>query len=502
MNQIKHRYKNNLYVGNQEAEKDANFLETEFVSISTASFVGSKSPSIFLGRKGSGKSALRLHFEKEHGQHERVVSISPGAREFEVVFDVISRISSNGLIVEPISRIWEIAVVSKLLISIIKDSTQQEKRNILSELPRTFISLLKEGENLSIAEAARFFENFRKKNGNIISLIRKASKNISDSAAFKNRFHFVLIDSVDEAIHNLADTSKRNDLFSTFFEGLIVYFRDFLDPFRNPLAENAFMKLFIPVDIYEWAVGRHDDRIRQYKHYIKWDRPHLEEFIVRRLEHNLERRDIISLNNINSRENRNHAIWSAFFPEHISGKVHAQGRTYNVWLKTKDVLIGYTLYRPRDLQELIRLIEQERFSSGLSFPNAGTIKKGIEKYSEALDISVRNEYRSAYPQIDDIMARLAGSNAILTNNQINRIVEDVVGLNDSDIYRSLKILYEAGVIGVYDGRIDESAGEINQHSKYYYDFANFNAVWNSRYFAIHPGFWYGRRIAPVGLILD
>jgi hypothetical protein len=106
-------YKRRLEVGNQVAESD-NLLHDNFVSIGANEYVGKPTPAVIVGRKGSGKTALRLHFQRNHCTTQRVFVIEPSHNDLIGIFEYSILEEHKTFFHEFVGQMWELTVLINL----------------------------------------------------------------------------------------------------------------------------------------------------------------------------------------------------------------------------------------------------------------------------------------------------------------------------------------------------------------------------------------------------
>lgn len=467
-------YSRPLHIGNQVAENDWETLRAHFVSIGTSHFVGKPTTSIILGRKGSGKSALRLHFERTN--QTKAVSIQPSSEDLKGIYEYIVHHGNSPFAVEPIEALWEVTV----LLNLVRLTRQHGRQIDHPDVPSALAYDLQAGERFGIGRTLALlrekFPTDRIRNTLIRGLRDHIDMTLRDGGQY-----YVLIDSVDDLLHNSFDTTHRNDLFATFLESLLNFCRNFGNIERNKLASRIYLQVFIPIDLYKWSIDRHADHLRQYKHIVRWTPDHLNEFATSRLMDNIRP---------SWRPNTKVDVWRHFFPEVVRfTRYNFSGEEYSADIPIDKALISMTLMRPRDLQDLVRQIDQQTKNSGRHFPTSDDIIAALQGYSIELYESVISEYSTVFPELADVLSRLAYNASVMPRDLIYDLVGRVVGHQEERIFKALQILYETGVIGVASS--DREAGEEPLFS---YAFENFESISRSPFYVVHRAFWHSLRV--------
>jgi hypothetical protein len=487
-----HDYVRPLDIGNQLAENDG-LLRDHFIDIQTNRFVGHGDHSIILGRKGAGKSALRLHFQRTTTQNQRAFSIQPSSEDLHDAFLYLVDQEKAPFSVEFMASLWEITVYLNLTRLAYSDQPSSDVPQEFSVFPEQLADDIRNdsryglGRTLELIGATYPDLASRRR---LARALRAYTRRVIPNNGFE---YYVLVDSVDDILHNSLDTTRRNDLFATFFEGLLSFFQNFTNSEQNPLASCVRMHLFIPIDIYNWSVSRHADKLRSYKHAVTWEPSQLDAFITSRMTRNLPLAQQGRLRNISDHQDRMLAIWNTFFPGQIKLEAYSQGRVKKFQVDTRELLIDMTLRRPRDLQEIVSLIDLFTRSAHLSFPTEAIIFQALDQYSSDLKQSVEKEFDVVFPALKDILSQLSGNTPNIQKNTLMELVGRVVGQKEKKIYDAMNIMYNACFIGAV-----RRTGYANNRSViFYYDFQDFSTIWMHDEFAVHRAFWHALHLVSL-----
>lgn len=478
-------------LGDQVAQNDS-FLEDSFVQTTAFPSVERATPKIFVGRKGSGKSALRIHFEK-NPKDRIAISIEPQDAELINLFSELVENSIYSFSTEVISDLWEASFwlsAAHALIRHCKHKIEQSHQNgdlmELIELLEIAYGDLPSDWHKRLSDLVKLYSNQNDKIiirnvdlDNIKSCIEQTLNQLDKKI-------YILVDSVDDNVHNILDTKSRNDLFATYFEGLLNSFRRFTNKSRNPLAESIILKLFLPTDIFDWSVARHHDHLRQYIVPVDWRRHQLEDFIITRFMRNLPRRFQETLMRISVRE-RNEIVWKIFLPGKLRYHYHTGFDERSREIDTSRAVLDMSLNRPRDLLEVVRQIYEKTIESGVRFPSVDEIDSGFNVYSFSVKRSVISEYQFVCPEIESAMNGISGLHTHIENSLLRSTIQKVTLNDDSRTEYVLNILYDSGVLGVVN----------NDEEKYYFDYPHFDAVKKSKTFCVHRAFWHSLNLSPV-----
>ena len=112
----------------------------------------------------------------------------------------------------------------------------------------------------------------------------------------------------------------------------------------------------------------------------------------------------------------------------------------------------------------------------------------LKRYSNDLKDRLVEEFRNSLPQIELVLSALSGRNRMITREQIEEILTQELDIyaTPQHLKNSIKILYQAGVLGVVE--VDQIGLKIDSVSEcYYYDDPDLEPLHAKRY-CIHRGF--------------
>lgn len=424
--------------GDDSAEKDP-FLLNYFVRSTAFSRIRSKQKAIVIGRKGSGKSALRKKIENEFSAEDNthVINLSPK-------FNSIRNILNDKDIAESFGQ--EIFFQHTWLRQILLDSlcmlghsakgkyakdSLEFARSISTELNRTNKDLV---ENISDV-LARVKAKVGKL-GDFGLALERELRNIADADALE--FHLrsllndgaklvILIDDLDLGWNN---SEAANNLLL----GLLSAAN-----YLSSMSQNLYICIFLREDVYSLLITKtqHSDKYRNIER-IRWEKLDLISIINERINFNRE------LNGLSRIEDPFHTV----FPSAVG--------TSN----TDNWLYERTLGRPRELIQLSRYYTE---SSDTEFPDADLLKESEQSYSEWKLDDLCTEYSNQFPGLVEIFSywkanffrykyhlKRSELDDMILNLFINAEI-NVSWFNDiaikADTGKLLEILYEIGFLG-------------------------------------------------------
>lgn len=425
--------------GDDSAERDPFLLEY-FVTSDAFQRLKSKSKSIVVGRKGSGKSALRKKLEKtfELERDTHVINLSPR-------FNSIRNILNDREIVEKFGQeiffqhTWLRQILLDCLCKIGHDSKGKYVSGSL-EFARKISQDLNCTSKDLVENVTDILSRIRGKVGSLgefgITLEREL-RNIAEVDALEHHLtnlansgakFVILIDDLDLGWNN-------SEVANNLLLGLLAVINHL-----SALSSNIYTCVFLREDVYSILITKtqHSDKYRNIER-IRWEREDLIRILNERINFNrYNNANLIKLPN----------PFNTVFPSTIG--------TSN----TDNWLLERTLGRPRELIQLARYYTENVESDR---PNDEALKNSEQGYSSWKLDDLCTEYLNQYPGLISIFSYWK-TNFFRTKYHLKRVeIEDYllrilaeVSLNEdwfntlaktTDIDGFLKILYTIGFIG-------------------------------------------------------
>ncbi|MBD2439974.1 P-loop ATPase, Sll1717 family [Nostoc sp. FACHB-110] len=459
----------NLYFGKDDAETDftsSGLLQGSFLKTSIYEQIRSRSKSLVIGRKGSGKSALCLMLKKELDKEDKTYAsvITPDA----ISADEIRRFHMTGINEQQSKKlIWRyifLVQICKFLLEAVRDkhnlrasdwSIDSQEAQVLdwedeqgcsSELKkiREFLVENREVDDLN------FQENFWRVINRIQTALTfkafgqsvevKASQAPSEGLSLNSKLEFLesylkkpldslkeykfflLVDKVDEIWD---DDPSSNEMVI----GLLMASKEI-----NQMCNSVSCSVFLRTDIYEQLQFFDKDKLRGDEVPVVWTSETLPEIILERARVSLQNQELSASN-----------FWSNYFPEKVD-----TGNTY-------DFIVSHTLMRPRDIIQLCNLCVDTARREGLEPVQSRHIKQALDVYSSWKLNDLIGEYRINYPFLNDLLIIFSNTSYVTPRKRFESIynrVGQALEERYSDykfllsIDSVLNILYSIGFIGV------------------------------------------------------
>ncbi len=424
--------------GDDSAEKDPYLLHY-FVQSPAFQRLREKQKSIVIGRKGSGKSAVRKKLEQifSADPSTHVVNLSPKFNSIRNILNDKDIASGFG---EEIffQHTWIRQILLDCLCLVghgakgkyVKESVEFA-RNVSVQLNRTSKDLV---ENI-----ADILSRVKAKVGDLGEFgltLERELRNIAEVDALEHHLKViaadgakfvVLIDDLDLGWNNSATANN-------LLLGLLAAVN-----YLSGLTPNIYMCIFLREDVYAILITKtqHADKYRNIER-IRWEKGDLISILNERINFNRER------NVLGKLPNPFHAV----FPPAVG--------TSN----TDNWLYERTLGRPRELIQLSRYYTEAVDSDD---PSDAALKLSEQGYSEWKLDDLCAEYSNQYPGLVDILSYWKTNFfrykyhlkrqeidemllQILTEVELNSDWFNVIA-SQTDVPKFLQVLYEIGFIG-------------------------------------------------------
>ena len=429
---------NKIAWGDDSAERDEDLL-SYFIATESFGRLHSKTKSIVVGRKGSGKSALRKKLESEFSAdaNTHVINISP---KYSSIRNILNEKSLTEDFGEEIffQHSWlrqmmldSLCVAGHSAKGKYTAESLEFARTISKELNRTSKDIV---ENIS-----DILNKIKVKAGKLGDLgiqLEKELRNVADVDALEHHIKtlaqsgakFVIM--VDDL-----DLGWDNSLISNnLLLGLLS-----ATSYLKALSENIHVLIFLREDVYLILMEKtqHSDKYRNIES-IRWKKEDLINLIEERISFNLKKFG----------EDPGQNSFFKVFPVTIG--------THN----TDNWLIERTLSRPRELIQISRFYTEAISGSD---PNDGLLKTCEISYSSWKLDDLCTEYSNQYPGLSDIFSywktKFFRYKYHLKQSDIHEMIFQIFDgvtinqkwfndlVNNADFDGFLSILYEIGFVG-------------------------------------------------------
>ncbi|EIK45310.1 hypothetical protein O59_001988 [Cellvibrio sp. BR] len=429
---------NQIIWGDDSAERDPNLFEY-FVSSQPFKRLAEKTKSIVIGRKGSGKSALRTMlaetFEDQDNTH--VITLSP---KYNAIRTILNDEEINNEFGKEIffQHTWLRQILLDSLCKIGDNAKGKYAEESLRFARDISLSLNRTSKDL-VENIAEILSSIKIKAGSLGDLglaLEKELRAVAEVEALEhhliqicntNAKFVVMIDDLDLGWDN---SETANNLLL----GLLSATNHIAG-----LHKNIHTIIFLREDVYSILISKtqHSDKYRNVER-LRWEKEELIQILVNRIAFNYSK----------AGESVPAHLFHAVFPEMVS-------TTYcDNWLTER------TLSRPRELIQLSRYYTESVEGDA---PNDTKLKDSESNYSSWKLDDLCSEYSNQYPGINEIMSywktKYFRHKYHLKRNEIEEMLFNIIAdvtLNqpwfnkivaDANYTKFLEILYEIGFIG-------------------------------------------------------
>ena len=431
----------NIDLGDYIAEQEIEKISEYFVATSAYREALNSEYSLFVGRKGSGKSAILYKLEDDLVKDNRnhVCVIKPVSYDLDGLIDILKSIEGDaekGFLIESIWKYLIYTEITKSIYVILETKplyyeplvSETAIKNIVIDNKDIFLvdfsSRLEQIINKFLKEDNSSKGLLFKKNVSVIlhdNLLAKLRDLLYNYFEGKNRIT-VLIDNLDKSWK----PSKNISYLSNFLLGLLSVTNRIANDFTYGVKKNKSTKfsiiVFLRMDIFSFITkqAREKDKLRYS--IITWND---KELLLLLIEERFKATTGIS--DISS-------IWSKYFPETIKG------------IPTKDYFIQNIIPRPRDIIYFVKYSLSSATTRQHIKIQENDILYAQEKYSQYAVDSLIVENGVNIEDFEKILYEFIGCNKIVSKNDIEKIISNS-GVQNVEINNFIQILCDRCFLG-------------------------------------------------------
>lgn len=452
-----------LSVGETVAENESHLIDEYFLETGAYWHAVNGSQTIFVGRKGTGKTAnfYAVAAELKRDTRNHVCIVKPISYELDGVLGLLRRTidrAERGYLVE---SLWKFLLYTELSKTVTNEMSQrppyhhpsEEEKELLgfveehSELidPSFSLRLQRVVDRLAAMDSHGTMEEKRSRISVLLHENLLARLRALLGAALADRKQVsVLVDNLDKVWGQRDET----EVLSQLLFGLLGVTGRIAQEFRagNPRrpAANVTLAVFLRSDIFTVIqdVAREPDKISFER--ITWDDADLLMRVVdNRLRYSLDESALAP------------AIWSKYFTPEVQGH------------DTRSYIGRYVIPRPRDAIYFVREALSQAVNRGHTMVEAEDIAAAADAYSQyAFDaLLVEDDPRTG--RLEEILYEFAGSKAIVTREDVELFMSNA-GVELYLMGRYIELLLDTNFLGIpkgegkYEYPIDESRRRVAQ----------------------------------------
>lgn len=408
-----------IAIGDPVAEYESDRLADYFISTSAYNEALRSKHSIFVGRKGSGKSAslYKLADELSSDPRNHVCTIKPVGYELEGILQMLSLSlprAEKGYLVE---SFWKFLLYTELAKSLYEQILSkppfytrtdaetelcefvEEQRSLItpefSVRLETVVNRLQQLPNFESAEAQRNRISERLHN----DMLPRLRSLLGKSLKSKNKVA-ILVDNLDKAWDQRQDIAELSELLFGLLSvsGRIAQEFEKEGPWRASV--NVSLTLFLRSDIHAATVRFAKERDKLPIRRMTWEDP----LLLRRV---VEERFMKSGADVVRPEQ----IWERYFALTVRNR------------PLREYLTESVLPRPRDMIYLVKTAMDFGVNRGHSRIEEEDILAAEQQYSRFAIDSLLVENGIRIPQLEELIYEFTGSNDVVTNSEVLKAAE-------------------------------------------------------------------------------
>ncbi len=407
-----------ISIGNYIAEQEQEEISKYFVETSAYKEALDSTNSIFIGRKGSGKSAIlyKLQDELTEDKRNHVCLITPVGYELEGLVSMMNQsipISEKGFLTE---SVWKFLIYTELARSIYETLSEKPDYYNISESESNLINLVEQNDRLIKSDFSIRLEYVVNRVKSIDSNAIAAEQRIKISELLHKEIIWKLRKALGIVLHDknrvciLIDNLDKNwkqgtDLqtLSYFLLGLLSVSRRICDDFKKSNSWREKVRLsvmiFLRDDIFSYIMkyARERDKISYTR--INWDDPLL---LLRIIEERFISNESDALRG---------DIWKTYFCPTVSG------------VETKDFIIKNIIPRPRDIIYVVRTALANAVNHKHKVIEEVDIVDAQNKYSQYAIDSLLVENGINLENFENLIYEFTGMSEIVNENEIRVVMK-------------------------------------------------------------------------------
>jgi hypothetical protein len=480
-----------VQIGEYLAENEAGTLENYYVQTTAYREALAGTRRLFVGRKGTGKTANLVTLAAELRKHKDnvVCLLQPVGYELESLvkmFRLFSERDSKGYVIE---SLWKFLLLTELANAtaayiedqppwVQRDTDEKRLLDFLSEekgvlradfsvrLEHSVSALLTSPPSSSVEQQRKGISEALHE-----TTVKTLRTMIGEILSKKARVA-ILIDNLDKAWVKRADVAHLSEFLLGLFTATDQLINDLSRKDSRRKAVNCTAAIFVRSDIFNQVVeiAREPDKLAVTR--LAWkDLEMLSRVVEMRF----------SASHPGASDGTE--LWTRFFCPTVKG------------LPTKEYMLSRVLPRPRDIVYLVKGAISTAVNRGHTRIQEGDIDSAEYEYSRYAMDSIMVENSITLPQLESVLYEFAGSPAILTQTEVASI------LSKAEIPQEKHLDVTNHLIGLSFLGIEVARGnfvysdEPREHRKNLV--LAFNLSKDRRY-CIHPAFWAYLEIGEIG----
>jgi hypothetical protein len=433
-----------LELGEYVAEDEAQSLDDYFVETTVSADIINGTQNVFVGRKGTGKTANLLHAESIIGSNIQnlVCLIKPVGYEIEGLVRLFAKYKAQDFKGYVIESLWKYMIYTEIARSAAEQIKADEIWRMSETEARQLVELLEDEKAAFAGEFAVRLERmvqtlelipidessagFRKGISEALhSGALSKLRNVLGKVLSKKKKVILLVDNLDKSWTKSADLGQ----LAEFLLGLLTAtnrVREELNRSERDRQATSFSSaIFLRSDIFEKVLlaAREPDKLSFTR--LRWDD---EELLLRVIEE----RYVAS----HGPESDPSSIWHKYFCPQVKG------------VPTREYLVRQILKRPRDIVYFVKAAVSFAVNRKHDRVEEKDILDGEKEYAQyALD-SILVENGISIPQLEDVLLQFSGSSPIISESHVKQLVSGASDLPIEKVDYAIEHLIKLSFLGI------------------------------------------------------
>ncbi|WP_104112139.1 P-loop ATPase, Sll1717 family [Arthrobacter sp. N199823] len=447
--------------GQYVAEYEVEELNDYFIETSEFRAILDGTAKVFVGRKGTGKSATMAQavVELKKDRRNLVVPIKPSSYELTGLMELLAGLKTTSSSDYLLSNLWTFLIYTEISIHAVK-TAREKPAGIPEGTPTRALEL--ELENLDIDLDGDLSDRLEAVVANLRTKNPGSSENEKETIADGIRVHAlknlkaalraalhefgrvaVLIDNLDKAWEVGTDYK----LMSKFLLSLLTTSgkmeKELVQSDRNSASVSLTLSVFLRTDIFDVmsSFAREPDKIGQLS--VHWDD---QELLARVLEERYGAKKIKGKNHVNAAQ-----VWNDVFVPEVKGT------------PTRDYMLWRTLPRPRDLIYFANAALTTAINRKHQSIQEADIVLAEAQYSKFAIEALVVESEAEGFDLEEILYEFAGMDSTMDETELHEALSVVHGpaevVHDPDEVKSWLIKTSFLGIEIADGDFVHVEGE-------------------------------------------
>lgn len=444
-----------ITVGDPVAEHESEALQEYFVTTAEYNAALESKQSLFIGRKGYGKTAIlyRLEHKLKSDLRNHVCIIKPVAYELEGILQMLQQsisTSEKGFLIE---SFWKFLIYTEIAKSVFEELNNKPVHYQYSNDEQLLLDVVNENSSIVILDFSIRLEavvnnlkDVNKKKSKADQRARISELLHSDviwklrsvlGKALENKNKVtVLIDNLDKAWNQGEDFNSLSRLLLGLMAVSRRISKDFQKSDHRRRPVNLSLIIFLRSDIFSQVIkyARERDKISYSR--IVWNDSEL-------LLRVLEERFMVSSGVANPDE-----IWSNYFCDKVKG------------IPTKDYILNYIIPRPRDLIYLSRAALELAINRRHTRVEEDDILKAQRRYSQYALESLLVENSIQIEVLEAFLYEFVGASEIVDSSFVLQAIKNC-NIAEDKLDFVIELLCDLTFIGreIEEGRFEFSYNE-------------------------------------------